>query len=363
VLDRLMPPRRNLALTVGIGVVVALAACGGASDDSPSGVDAAAVQDSNRGDAVNDPCYRELHDPRNGTSAEPTGLARGVGPVAICGAIEIDHPGGRFLDVDQYEIAVTLGGNAVVRLVAPGASALTRVDLIVNNASGRIATGRVVGGLGVIVLPLAAGSHTLVVEAQGSASAAVPYQIEIVDDDPALRCPIAGDPRGDYHEADERAAGNRANDVVSVRTEPALLTSLTALSTDAPELTKLAVSSGGRQLIDGVSADVATAGDDYHDRDTFAVYTGQGTNLLELRARWPGTSADLDLFVFEADHADDPMGRPVQLVTGELLVTAVKPRTLYWIWVGGSTRSAQLPAAYTLAICGHELALGAGFSH
>jgi hypothetical protein len=140
-----------------------------------------------------------------------------------------------------------------------------------------------------------------------------------------------------------------------------LVTGLTTVTTDAPEPTQLAASAGGRKTIAGWSASVAAVEDAYHDRDTFAVYTGQNTNLLEVRAVWPGTVADLDLFIFEAEHADDPMGRPVQLFTGELLVTAVKPATQYWIWVGGSARSSQLPAAYTLAICGHEVAIGSGF--
>ena len=99
---------------------------------------------------------------------------------------------------------------------------------------------------------------------------------------------------------------------------------------------------------------MAPAGDDYHDRDAFAVYTGQTTNFLEIRAGWASAS-DLDVFVFEADAPTDPLGSPSAAVVGELVVTAVKPATLYWIWIGGATRSAALPASYTMAVCGYEL--------
>lgn len=345
-----------------LAALAALSACD--RDEAPVDLDGAIPPlDGSASDAASDACYREGADGSNNVDAEPTGLARGVGPVRICGAVDVGHPGGVFLDVDTYEIAVTVAGPAVVRLTAPGAGALTRFDLIVRNETGRLAVGRVFGGLGVAVLPLSAGSHVIAVEAQGPAQTPIPYQIEIVDDEPTARCPIDSGPMIDYREADESGAGHRANDVVAVRTTPAILTNLTALATDAPEMTSLAVSAGGRKNITGLSADVVPADDPYHDRDTFAVYTGQSTNLLEVRAAWPGTAADLDVFLFEAEHADDPIGRPIQLFTGELQVTAVKPSTLYWIWVGGSARSSQLPASYVLSICGHEVAVGAGLSH
>lgn len=331
----------------------------GCDDDEGSSADASPGNDGGANDGTVDPCFRERDDPRNNTNPEATGLALGVGRVAICGAIEVDHPGGVFLDVDQYELAVTVNGPAVVRLTSPGAGALTRVDMIVKNSSGRLTVARVHAGLGIAVLPLGTGSHTIAIEAQGQASSPVPYRIEVVDDDPAARCPIDGTPVPDYRETDER--GLRANDVVTVRTSPAILTNLTASTSDAPEPTQLAVSAGSRKTIAGTSADLAPVEDAYHDRDTFAVYTGQSINLLEVRAVWPGAVADLDLFVFEAERADDPMGRPVELLSGELLATAVKPATLYWIWVGGANGASQYPASYSLAICGHEVAIGAGF--
>ena len=348
-----------LRIAMAIALTLALLAC---SDDEGASLDGAIGSDASPGDGALDPCFREADDRRNSTDPEATGLAVGVGRVAICGAIEVDHPGGVFLDVDQYELAVTVNGPAVVRLTAPGAGALTRVDMIVKNTSGRLAVARVHAGLGIAVLPLAAGTHVIAVEAQGPAASPVPYQIEIVDDDPMARCAIGASPVPDYQEAADGAAA-RGNDVVSVRTSPAVLTNLTASTADGPEPTGLAVSIGGRKTIVGTSADVAPVDDPYHDRDTFAIYTGQSINLLEVRAVWPGAVADLDLFVFEADRADDPMGRPVELLGGELLVTAVKPATPYWIWVGGANGASRYPAAYAIAICGHEVAIGAGRSY
>lgn len=348
---------RLLSIVAAAGLVGPALACGG--DDSAVDPDAGTSADAVGGDAVIETCYRERDDRANGASPEATGLAFGESWVEICGQIDVDHPGGAFLDADQYEVAVTLARPAVLRLSAPGAATLDRLDLVVKENGARIAVGRVIGGFGIAVLPLAAGSYTIGVEALGSPDAPVPYQIAVIDDEPAMRCPVSAAPV-DYREADESAAGHRANDVVAVRIAPVLLTQPTLNPNDQPETTGLAVSSGSRVTIAGTSAGVEPVDDTYRDRDTFAVYTGQGTNLLEVRAVWPGAVADLDVFAFEAERAEDAMGRPVQLLTGELLVTAVKPSTLYWIWVGGAPGS-QLPAGYSLSICGHEVGIGSAF--
>lgn len=339
-------------------LAVVLAACPG--DDRPGDVDGGGV-DGSTSDGAPDGCYRETDDRGNGTSPEPTGLSLGVGRVAICGSVDVGHPGSTYLDIDRYQVAVSTTGPAVLRIVAPAAAVLDRVDVFVRSGASAIALARVQAGLGVTLLPLSPGDYSIAIEAQGSAGVPIDYQLELVDDEWALRCPIGADPpAADYRESDESAAGHRANDVVSVRLAPAIVTGLTMLSADAPEETLLAVSAGGRKLVTGVSADVAPVEDPFHDRDTFALYTGQSTNLLEVRATWTGGLADLDLFVFEADQAGDPMGRPAISVTGELLATAVKPSTRYWIWVGGAGRSSRLPAPYTLAICGRELPVGPG---
>ncbi|MEZ4402464.1 MAG: hypothetical protein R3B06_20745 [Kofleriaceae bacterium] len=333
-------------------VLVFAAACGG---DGPgvTSPDAAVSSDATAGDATAGDCYQEADDLGNQTTPEATGLGFGVSPVMICGSIAVGHPGPSELDVDRYQLTVTTADTALVRLTAPAAAGLDRVEVIVTTSEGVTTRARVLGGLGAAVLALPIGAHTLTVSAVGSAAGDVPYRLTVVSDDPALRCPLAGT-GVDYREADEGAAGHRANDMVAVVNRPQLTTSATADPDDRPEPTMRAVSAGGQTVLSGTSADVEPAGDDYHDRDTFAVYTGQTTNQLELRAGWGGP-ADLDVLVFEAEHADDPLGAPIPSITGELLVTAVKPSTLYWVWIGGSSRSTTLPADYRLAVCGREV--------
>jgi hypothetical protein len=338
-----------------IVITLLAASCGGddqATTDAGSG-------DSGADDAGSDSCYREAHDGDNATTAEATGLSRGLGPVAICGTIAHNHPSGGVLDVDGYQIAATVAGPVVVRITAPGSSALDRVDLDLA-IGGDLLRVRVLGGVGIGVLSMPVGSHTLTVAARGQSPTDVPYQIEIVDDDPDLRCADLTGPL-DYTEHDEASTGHRSNDMVAIETGPPLAASATPTTTDQAEQTVRAVSAVGRTILSGSSAAVGSAGDDYLDRDCYAVYTGQTTNVLEIRSAWTGT-ADLDVYVFESEQLDDPLGSPMAAVTGELVITAVKPSTLYWIWIGANRRSTSLPASYRIAMCGRELT-PAGFAH
>lgn len=334
-----------------LSVLLLLAACGG--DDGTSTVDGAIGVDAFPSDASVDDCYREALDATNGDVAEPTGVVVGGVARAICGAVDVDHRGvGGVLDRDRYAVTLVTSATVVIRLSAPGAIGLERLQLEIATATGGVIGARAIGGLGVAIAQLPAGTHELTVTALGASAGAIPYRLVIAPDDPAARCPLAS-VNPDYREADESAAGHRANDMVQVHGMPPI-SGATPTTADRPEDTQRAVSSVGRVVLAGSSADVASAGDDYHDRDAFAVYTGQTTNFLELRAGWTG-AADLDVLVFEADKADEPLGAPTATVAGELVVTSVKPATLYWVWIGGSTRSAALPASYLLAVCGREL--------
>ncbi len=334
-----------------ITALLALAACGDDGGSTP--IDGAPPGDAGFGDAPVDDCYRERLDGTNADVAEPTGLVVGGVARAICGAVDVDHRGaGGVLDRDRYAVTLVTPATVVMRLSAPGGTGLDRLQLEVTTAGGQALGARAIGGLGVAIAQLPAGTHELTVTALGAAASAIAYRLVVAPDDPVARCPLAT-VNPDYREADESGAGHRANDVVEVRTAP-LVTAATLPTGDRPEDTQRAVSSVGRVVLAGGSADVAPAGDDYHDRDTFAIYTGQTTNFLELRALWTA-AADLDVLVFEADHPAEPLGAPTATVAGELVVATVKPATLYWVWVGGSKRSAALPASYLLAVCGHEL--------
>ena len=172
------------------------------------------------------------------------------------------------------------------------------------------------------------------------------------------RCAVRAMAGSVLNERDESGAGHRGNDMIEGREPPPIVeTQATANPSDAPEATGQAVTAGGRFTVAGLSAGVASDGDDYRDRDTFSFYTGATTNQLDIRTTWTGGIADLDVLVFEAGKAGEPMGNPAAAVIGEeIVITAVEPSKPYWLWVGGSTRSSQLPVTYVIHVCGREIA-------
>lgn len=350
----------DTTLALALAALAALGGCGGGDDSSI--VDGQVAPDAGGGDAATLDCYAERDDRDNGSAPEPTGLSFAGKRIAMCGAVDIDHPGGELIDRDLYQVTVAPAALVVVRLSAPLGAAVDRLELTVRDAGGARALARLRAGNAVTTLALPQGEYVLGVEARSAGAAVViPYRLEVYADDPALRCPpMTG---GTVHdEVDESGAGHRANDVVEVRQSPPLLvTAATAVDTDAPDDTGQAVSAGGRFAITGLSAGVATTGDEYRDRDTFAFFTGATTNQLELRATWTGGIADLDLLVFDAGKPGEPMGTPTAALIGEeIVVTAVEPQHQYWLWVGGSRRSTTLPVSYVIHVCGREIAAAPG---
>lgn len=347
----------RLLFLTALGLAPALAAgCG--DDGMVTPADGATAPDASGGDGGPSDCHPEVDDSRNDVTSEPTGATFGGQKVAMCGNIDIDHPSGDLVDRDLFQVTVSPGAPVVVRLSAPLADEVDRVDLLVRDANGPRALARVRAGNAVTALVLPVGEYTLGVEARSATSATTfPYRIELFADNPAMRCPpMAG---GTIHpEADESVSGHRANDVIDVRQQPPILSaSPTSNVSDQPDATGQAVTAGARFSITGTSANVSSTGDEYRDRDTYSLYTGSTTNQLDLRVVWSGGIADLDLQVFEAGKPTDPMGTPTAAVIGEeIVVTAVEPQTQYWLWVGGSLRSTSLPVSYTVHVCGREIA-------
>lgn len=332
-----------------------IAGCGG--DDGQAVVDGATAPDAGSDGAPVD-CHPEADDNRNGTAPEPTGAVFAGQRIAVCGNIDVDSPSGDLVDRDLYQVTVAPGAPVVVRLSAPLGGAVDRLELSVRDAGGPRAIARLRAGNAVTVLLLPQGEYTLGVEARDDqAVASFPYRIEMYADTPAMRCPpMTGGTI--YTEVDESAAGHRANDVIEVTQQPPILSARpTADTSDTPDATGQAVTAGNRFAIAGSSAGVTSAGDEYRDRDTFSLYTGATTNQLDVRVVWSGGIADLDVLVFEAGKPTEPMGTPAAALIGEeVVVTAVEPQSEYWLWVGGSRRSTSLPVAYTVHVCGREIA-------
>jgi hypothetical protein len=331
-----------------------LAGCG--DDGGMSLVDGQTAPDAGSDGAPAD-CHAEMDDARNGTTSEATGAVFAGQRIAVCGNVDVDSPSGDLVDRDLYQVTVSPMAPVVVRLTAPLADEVDRLDLIVLDANGPRSVATTRAGNAVTTLLLPQGEYTLGVEAHSAAATtSFPYKLEMLADNPAMRCPaMAGGTI--YMERDESAMGHRANDVVDVRQQPPILaTQPTSDTSDAPDATGVAVTAGNRFAITGTSANVTTTGDEYRDRDTFAFYTGATTNQLDLRVVWTGGIADLDMLVFEAGKPTDPMGTPTAALIGEeVVVTAVEPQTQYWLWVGGSRRSTSLPANYTVYVCGREI--------
>ncbi|HUQ01138.1 MAG TPA: hypothetical protein VM261_01525 [Kofleriaceae bacterium] len=330
--------------------------CGGGDDDEAL-VDGATPLDSGSDGAPAD-CHPESDDSRNGTTSEPTGAVFAGQRIAVCGNVDVDQPSGDVVDRDLYQVTVAPNAPVVVRLTAPLGGEVDRLDLIVRDASGPRSIARVRAGNAVTALLLQQGEYTLGVEAHDAqAVTSFPYRIEMFADNPAMRCPpMTG---GTIHaETNESAVGHRANDVIDVRQQPpVLVASATSDTSDAPDATGVAVTAGSRFAITGTSAGVVSTGDEYRDRDTYALYTGATTNQLDIRVVWTGGIADLDVLVFEDGKPTDPMGTPSAALIGEeIVVTAVAPQSQYWLWVGGSKRSTSLPVDYTVHVCGREIA-------
>jgi hypothetical protein len=94
-------------------------------------------------------------------------------------------------------------------------------------------------------------------------------------------------------------------------------------------------------------------GDEYLDRDTFELTTGERTNELALRLHSGSTTADLDFVVF-----DEALMKPVVIsnltsaTTLEVATFAVRPSTKYLVWVGAFKTSTGPTAEFTATICG-----------
>jgi hypothetical protein len=305
-----------------------------------------------------------------GGSAESTGFAMEVGSEAmsICGVLDLAQRNDKVIDGDVYQFDVT-GSDPVparITLVSPGrgeARLFLELYHLDDDGPVRVAGARPLGDAALLAgLLLAPGTYWV------AASALYPvpdvdlaYSLSIEPDQ--HRCEAAaGDP--DYQERSD-GPQHRGNDAISIL-YPEF--SLTESPADSPESTNLTLAPGEEGgavfLLRGESAETSSAGDDYLDRDAFAITIGPTTSELEVRLTWPGRDAggdvDLDLYLFAAGNpaADLSTGRGATVgeQKDETFTVRVDPDTEYWLWVaafddtaaGGAT---SLPAAYDLTLC------------
>ncbi|CAN5437322.1 hypothetical protein BH11MYX1_BH11MYX1_07300 [soil metagenome] len=269
----------------------------------------------------------------------------------ICGSFSPDGADATLgvADDDRYRLAVT--GITPLRVevdVGVGLEVLAGVTVRFFDTA---ATPRLVtevtptfaGSLGVFLATLDPGDYDVVVEAQSAGAIAggtIDYRVRFSPMPPCDATP------GAASYAEKNDAGN---DMVSVDYTKDPQFSLLELST--PEPTKLTIE-GDQVSISGAIGETARS-DQYLDRDTYEITTGDSTHELAVRLTWDGTTADLDYILFDAATALTPIAASnVASKTGpELAMFAVEPKTTYWLWIGGVVGSAA--TSYRATVCGN----------
>jgi hypothetical protein len=335
-----------------------LVACG--DDDGPAHSSDASVADTApMPDSLPDDCdYTEQQDATNDDidsgSPEATNLTFTTSAdTVVCGTIDASHFDGDItVDIDSFLITLATDADVLVRMNGPGAEAIefVGVDVRAGSASGAlVGTLTYYGDHGVTSVHLTAGTYDFEAFALSSAAitAAVPYTLAIVADNPALRCPELT--TGGFPEAGD-GASNDGNDVI--RLASGMAPALTTSTADSPEATGLTLSpTAGDQRLTGSAADIA-APDLYEDKDTYAFATSSMTNELTVRLAWTGTTTNLDFLLFEAGDPT-PVLRAISTAatSPEARTFSIKPSSSYWLLVGAKTGTLGLPMAYSASLC------------
>lgn len=333
--------------------VLALAACG---DDGGSATpDASTGTADARPDGMVDECdYQEMADATNDDTAGGTAEASGVTASTesfICGAFDHTHFDGDItVDVDSYTFDVTAEGDFLVRIVGAAQNIeLVGVDIYTGaNLDQLVGANTFYGSHGVTSVHLTPGTYALTAFALNSEAIinSVPYKLQVVADSPDTRCMEVT--AGGYAEAAD-GANDDSNDVIRLASgmPPALTTS----TADNPEPTNIVLAANQDIRISGEAADIA-APDLYEDKDTYLIATALGTNEIAVRLTWPGTTANLDYILFEANNPQPVMRANATSTTGpEYETFSVKPSASYWLLVGARAGS-TVPVTYNATLCG-----------
>jgi hypothetical protein len=348
--------------SVGLALFAVVVACH--SNNNGNGVDAPPP------DAAPLPCdYTEMSDATNAATPEATGVTIGAQNKVLCGQVDMGHygsAGSGVVDVDEYGVTVSGTAELIVEFEDSSPTSLTDFQVTITDANvdpTLLNSGDYNGTLsdhGAYLAELPAGNFNIVVTATNTSdvTAAIPYKVRLVADQPTTRCPdlTTGSGSADYTEADDGAT-NTGNDVLLVDFTKTPSFSLTPATTDNPETSGLTLGTTKNLHIVGSSGTPSPAyTDNYVDRDTFAFTTGASTNEVSIRLNWPGSTTDLDYLVFEANSTTTP--NAVATLTSssedEFQTFAVKPSTSYWLWIGAYTGSTGQPIAYSASLCGAE---------
>lgn len=292
------------------------------------------------------PCdYTETDDTANATTAEQTGLSVGSPAKHICGSFDAD-PFNTTLasaDDDRYRLTVTDNTPILVDVWvdADGLSALSGVTVRIFDMTGAlVAQARpAFADHAAFTVALQPADYDVLIsaDATGMLSGPISYRARFETMPP---CDETSD-------AASYAESSAANGTVNVdfSKDP----SFTMDSSSSPEATGLAFDPQTTKSISG-SLDTTAGTDQYADRDTYEITTGDTTNELAIRLTWDAQT-DVDYIVFEKDTMLPIIASNASATTGpELQMFAVKPKTTYWVWVGAVAGGAT--TSYRATVCG-----------
>ena len=300
------------------------------------------------------PCdYTEAADATNDTTAETTGLSVGTGASHICGAFDQLHftSTTQSADDDRYRITVTVATPLLIDVfVGDGVEILTGVTVRFFDTSPLpvlLAEAKPsITDHGAFIVTLPPGDYDMAIvgdaigELQGDP---IQYRVRM---SPMPACDAT---TGAANYTEKNDVGG-ANDTVAVdfTKDP----SFTAMASTSPEATSLSIDPGNSAAIAG-AIDTNARSDQYLDRDTYEITTGEDSNELAVRLEWDGAASDLDYLVFEASTMSPVVASNLSSNSGpELQMFAVKPSTKYWLWVGGFQGS--MATNYRATVCANR---------
>jgi len=272
----------------------------------------------------------------------------------IGGCIDPAYETADVADADFYDINIANDGMVRVEVENFGApSALTVVIWATDGTP--LAVGSVTdSGVAVHGQALPAGDYWLsVYQELPSPTGAYTYRVTVTQY-PYADCVTLGG-AADYTEAND-GAGNRDNDMAEVVYSPSFAITPTASTTDVPEPTGVTAAAGADYKLAGTTASVASPGDEYLDRDTFAFATGPGVSEVFIRLNWPDVDVDMDMLLFPMDGLDALVAGATFISTSadETIITGVAPDSTYWVWAGTyDDAPTMLPQDYSITICAH----------
>ncbi|MFT3699798.1 MAG: hypothetical protein QM831_42025 [Kofleriaceae bacterium] len=273
-----------------------------------------------------------------------TGLSVGEPAKHVCGTFTA-NPYDTTLasaDNDRYRVTVTDNSPILVDVwVDDGLSALTGITIRIFDSTG-VLVGQATPAFAdhaAFTIALQPGDYDFLVSANatGELAGTINYRLRFET------MPACDEGTGDPNYQESTGANGAIN--VDFSKDP----SFTMDSGSSPESSGLSFDPQDNKSIGG-SLDTTAGVDQYADRDTYEITTGDATNELAIRLTWDGAT-DVDYIVFEADTMIPIIASNASLTTGpELQMFAVKPKTKYWVWVGAVAGGAS--TNYRATVCG-----------